>query len=123
MSKFYELSEEEREKGLLKFKQTKNKSGLSYGFICELLYILRTTNNSRTEETYLDLINKNCESHEPMVLKNNRVSNIISHNIDNIITNNGIESTNAINIPNSLLNRNTNNNIICEKKLKLILYT
>ena len=119
ISKFYELSEEEREKGLLKFKQTKNKSGLSYGFICELLYILRRTNNSRTEETYLDLINKNCESHEPMVLKNNTVSNIISHNIDNIITNNGIESTNTINIPNSLLNSNTNNNIICEKKIEV----
>lgn len=119
ISKFYELSEEEREKGLLKFKQTKNKSGLSYGFICELLYIFRRTNNSRTEETYLDLINKNCESHEPMVLKNNTVSNIISHNIDNIITNNGIESTNAINIPNSLLNSNTNNNIIYEKKIEV----
>lgn len=114
ISKFYELSEIEREKELLKFKQTKNKSGLSYGFICELLYILRRTNNSKVEEINLDLINKNCESHEPMVLKNNTVSNIISRNIDNIIRNN---STDTKDIPNSLLNRNINNNIICEKKV------
>ena len=111
ISKFYELSEEEREKELLKFKQTKNKSGLSYKFIYELLYILRRTNNSRAEKINLDLINKNCESHEPMALKNKTVSNIISCNIDNIITNNKIESTNA------LLNRNTNNNIMCNKNV------
>ena len=49
-----------------------------------------------------------------MVLKNNTVSNIISRNIDNIIRNN---STDTKDIPNSLLNRNINNNIICEKKV------
>ena len=98
----------------MKFKQTKNKSGLGYGFICELLYILRRTNNPRGEEINLDLINKMCESHEPMVLKNNTVSNIISGNIDNIIRNN---SNDTKDIPNSLLNRNINNNIISEKKV------
>lgn len=98
----------------MKFKQTKNKSGLSYGFICELLYILRRTNNPRGEEMNLDLINKMCESQEPMVLKNNTVSNIISRNIDNIIRNN---SNDTKDIPNSLLNRNINNNIISEKKV------
>ena len=109
ISKFYELSEEEREKELMKFKETKNKSGLSYKFISELLYILRRIrriNKSKDEGINLDLINS-----EPVVLENNPVSNIISHNIDNIIKTNKIKNTNIINNPDLSFNWNINNTI------------
>lgn len=115
ISKFYELTEEEREKELMEFRKTKNKTGLSYKFIYELLYILRRTNGAKAERINLDITNNN---NEPVDLKNNSVSNIISHNIDNIIKNNKFENTNIINMPNNI---NCNdNNIIGNKTVDII---
>jgi len=100
----------------MEFKKTKNKTGISYKFIYELLYIIRRTNESKVEVINIDLINNN---NEPVVLKNNSVSKIISHNIDNIIKNNNFENTNKINMPNLLFNCN-NNSIIGNESVDII---
>ena len=121
ISKFYQLSEEERQKILMEFIKTKNKSGLSFKFICELLYILRRTNKSKPEGINLDLDLINNKS-EPADLKNKPVSKIISHNIDNIMKNNKSQNTNIIDGPNFLLDSNTNNsnNILGIKTVDII---